>query len=391
MVVLRSSRVLYRGEIVPADIVIDFEHIVEVAPYGTAGEAVELADKLVAPGFIDLHSDAVEKEIEPRPGASFPIENALVELDKKLAMAGITTMFHAIAFNEEALVGQRGTETAALLIEEIFKSNAGMLAIDNLVHARFEITSFSSVEPLKLLMDLGMVQLLSFMDHSPGQGQFKTIEKWKEYHKPVYELSDEEAGGVLARQREKKLLSLDYLKELAGHARERNILLASHDDDTPEKIELMESLGVSIAEFPLCLETARYAKQRRMNTGMGAPNVVRGRSQSGNISARFLVEENCCDFLCSDYHPSSMLQAVYALHREMGVELADAFNLVTTNPAKIVELDDRGAIAAGKLADLVVIDDQRVAKVIMTLKSGRLIYSGSRCLCSVDSVVKVKA
>ncbi len=390
MVVLRSSRVLYRGEIVPADIVIDFEHIVEVASYGTAGEAVELGDKLVTPGFIDLHSDAVEKEIEPRPGASFPIENALVELDKKLAMAGITTMFHAIAFNEEALVGQRGTETAARLIEEIFKSNAGMLAIDNLVHARFEITSFSSVEPLKLLMDLGMVQLLSFMDHSPGQGQFKTIEKWKEYHKPVYELSEEEAGGVLARQRDKKQLCLDYLKELAGHALERNILLASHDDDTPEKIELMESLGVSIAEFPLCLKTARYAKQRRMTTGMGAPNIVRGRSQSGNISARFLVEESCCDFLCSDYHPSSMLQAVYALHREMGVELAAAFSLVTTNPAQIAELDDRGAIAAGKLADLVVIEDERVAKVIMTMKSGKLIYSGSRCLCSVESKDKVK-
>lgn len=391
MVVVRSARVLCKDEIIPADIVIDYEHIVEVAPYGTAGDAIDLGDRLAAPGFVDLHSDAVEKEIEPRPGASFPIENALVELDKKLAMAGITTMFHAIAFNEEALVGQRGTETAAMLIEEICKSNTDMLAIDNLVHARFEITSFSSAAPLKRLMDLDMVQLLSFMDHSPGQGQFKTIEKWKEYHKPVFELSEEDAGGILAKQSEKKQLCLDYLKDLAGHAREREILLASHDDDTPEKIDLMESLGVSIAEFPLCLETARYARQRRMTTGMGAPNIVRGRSQSGNISARLLVEKGGCDFLCSDYHPSSMLQAVYALHLEMGVDLAAAFGYVSTTPAGIAGLDDRGAIAAGRLADLVVIEDQRVAKVVMTVKSGKLIYSGSGCLCSVENTEKARA
>lgn len=391
MIVLRSARVLCRGEIIPADIVIDYEHIVEVAPYGTAGEAVDLGDKLVVPGFVDLHSDAVEKEVEPRPGASFPIDNALVELDKKLAMAGITTMFHAIAFNEEALVGQRGTETAARLIEEIYRNNQDMLAIDNLVHARFEITSFSSAEPLKRLMDQGMIELLSFMDHSPGQGQFKTIEKWKEYHKPVYELSEEEAGGVLARQREKKEVCFTYLEELSAYARERSILLASHDDDTTGKIDLMARLGISIAEFPLCLETARYARQQRMTTGMGAPNIVRGRSQSGNISARLLVEEESCDFLCSDYHPSSMLQAVYALHREMKVALPTAFSLVNRNPARIAELDDRGIIAPGRLADLVVIEDQRLAKVVMTIKSGRLIYSSSHCLCKVENVMKMSA
>jgi alpha-D-ribose 1-methylphosphonate 5-triphosphate diphosphatase len=355
--------------------------IEDVVPYGCAPDGLNLCDRLIVPGFVDLHSDAVEKEIEPRPGADFPVENALVELDKKLAMAGITTMFHAVAFNEEALVEQRGTETATKLIEKISEANQRMLAIDNLVHARFEITSLGSAESLKRLMSQGMVQILSFMDHSPGQGQFKTLEKWKEYHVPVYELSDDEAGLVVASQREKKLRCLDYLEELSAHAREYMIMIASHDDDTPEKIDLMDSLGVTIAEFPLCLDTANYAKKKRMHTGMGAPNVVRGKSHSGNISARYLVAEGSCDFLCSDYHPSSMLQAVYLLHRELGLGLAEALSYVSSTPAAIAGLVDRGQIAAGKLADLLVIEDKHIAKVVMTIKSGNPVYSGSNCLC----------
>ena len=380
--VFRSKRVLTQGEIRPADIVIHHDYIEDVVPYGAAPDGVNLGDRLIAPGFVDLHSDAVEKEIEPRPGAAFPVKNALVELDKKLAMAGITTMFHAIAFNEEALVGQRGTEAATQLIERISEVNQHLLAIDNLVHARFEITSFSSVESLKRLMSQRMVQILSFMDHSPGQGQFKTLEKWKAYHVPAFDLSNEDAGRVIASQSAKKQRCMDYLQVLSGYAHKYNIMLSSHDDDTPAKIDLMDSLGVTIAEFPLCLDTALYAQKKKMRTGMGAPNIVRGKSQSGNISARYLVEKGGCDFLCSDYHPSSMLQAAYLLHREQGVGLAEALSYVSSTPAAIAGLVDRGEIAAGKLADLLVIEDKHdVATVVMTIKSGNPVYSGSGCLC----------
>lgn len=381
-IVLRSERVFSNGKIIPADVIIDYDTIAEVAPHGSTAEALDLGEKLVTPGFVDLHSDAVEKEIEPRPGAAFPVENALVELDKKLAMAGITTMFHAIAFNDEALVGQRGTATAARLIEQIAKANGKLLAIENLVHGRFEITSSTSVAQLKRLMRDGMIHILSFMDHSPGQGQFKTLEKWKQYHMPVFELSDEDAGRILAGREEKKKACLEHLRELAEHAGQHSIILASHDDDSPAKIDLMESLGVRIAEFPLCLETAQYARARKMTTGMGAPNIVRGKSQSGNISAHLLVNRGSCDFLCSDYHPSSMLQAVYCLHRQHGFPLADALKYVSTRPAAIVGLGDRGEIAAGKLADLLVIDDRHVANVVLTIKSGNPVYSGSSCLYS---------
>ncbi len=384
MSVLRSQRILTEGAIIPGDIVIEHDYIVALLPHGTAEAAADLGSRLLVPGFVDLHSDAVEKEIEPRPGAAFPMENALVELDKKLAMAGITTMFHAIAFNNDALVGLRGHENAARLIELLYRANKEMLAVDNLIHARFEITSFSSAPILMKFIDMGLIRLLSFMDHSPGQGQFKSLEKWKEFHVPVYELNDGQVAAILDEQRHKRNLCGDVLQELARCAAAGGILMASHDDDTPAKIEQMIELGVAISEFPLCLETARYARSKKMITGMGAPNVVRGRSQSGNISARLLVENDLCDFLCSDYHPSSMLQAVYTIKEQVGTDLATAFDFVSATPAGAAGLDDRGAIAAGKLADIVVIEDQLVPRVVMTFKSGKPIYSSLGCLCTCE-------
>ena len=383
--VFRSERVLIDGVIRPADIRLDRDYIAEILPYGSSGSsgssspACDLGDRLLVPGFIDLHSDAVEKEIEPRPGAEFPIKQALVELDKKLGMAGITTMFHAIGFNEEALVGRRGTAVAAELIRTIAECDKTLLTIDNLVHARYEITSFTSVPVIIELIRNGRIHMLSLMDHSPGQGQFRTLEKWKQYHVSVYNLTEQEAEEIVAAQLEKRARCQASMEELCGTAWEHGLIIASHDDDRPEKIDLMEELDVTIAEFPLNAETALYARSRRMKTGMGAPNVVRGKSQSGNISARELMQLGCCDFLCSDYHPSSMLQAVYALHREMGFKLADAFSFVTAAPAKTAGLTDRGRIAPEALADLVVIEDHLVPKVVMTMKSGRPIYSGGSC------------
>lgn len=381
MRVLRSRRVYFDGKIKPADVVLEHDYIDNVLPHGSTTEAYDFGNKLISPGFIDLHSDSVEQEIEPRPGAEFPVRSALVELDKKLTMAGITTMFHAIAFNDESLVGQRGTEAAANLINQICESNSRLLHIDNLVHARYEITSFCSIAAIKELIDEGKVQLLSLMDHSPGQGQFRSMEQWKKYHVPVFKLSDEEAQQIVDQQQEKKSRSQRYLEELVQYARERNILLASHDDDSCDKVNVLHDMGITIAEFPLNVETASQARSKQMATGMGAPNVVRGRSQSGNISARDLLEQGLCDFLCSDYHPTSMLQAVYAISREMGWDLADSLACITSVPAKIARLVDRGEIAAGKLADLVVIDDEDVAKVVMTLKAGIPVYNGNSCFC----------
>jgi alpha-D-ribose 1-methylphosphonate 5-triphosphate diphosphatase len=371
-----------------ADVVIEHDYIIDVVPHGTAGVAGtggkihDFGDRLLVPGFVDLHSDAIEKEIEPRPGASFPVPHALVDLDKKLAMSGITTMFHAVAFNDESLVGQRGTAVAAQTINEIVQCNRQTLQVDNLVHARYEITSFNSIPVLKRLLREKSIRLLSLMDHSPGQGQFKSLESWKKYHIPVYNMAEQDVDSFIKDKIEKRTTSVQYLEELTSCARGLGVTLASHDDDTTGKVDLMYELGIGISEFPLNAETAAYAQKRQILTGMGAPNVVRGQSQNGNISARSLIEQGLCDFLCSDYHPCSMLQAVYTMHREIGIELAQAYAYVSTTPAQIGGLVDRGKIEQGLLADILVVEDSNLPKIVMTLKDGTSIYNSTNCLCT---------
>lgn len=379
--IVRSSRALVGASFRGADIVLENGIISEINELGSFEDCHDFGDALLVPGFVDLHSDAVEKEIEPRPGASFPVENAIVELDKKLALCGITTMFHAIAFFEEEVAGLRGCREAAELVRAVVGANRNGLGVDNLVHARYEVTAFTALPLIIELISSGCVNLLSFMDHSPGQGQFNSVQKWLEFHISYYKMSEGEARELIASQLGKKDALGTYMEHLSQCAREHGLVIASHDDDSPEKVQKMKELGVSIAEFPMNVSTALSARQLALATGMGAPNVVRGLSQNGNVSARELVREGLCDFLCSDYHPSSMLQAVFALHRELGMDLATGFALITVNPAKAAGLDDRGIIRPGAVADIVAIDDARIPRVIMTIKGGRSVYNGLSCFC----------
>ncbi|WP_456386896.1 alpha-D-ribose 1-methylphosphonate 5-triphosphate diphosphatase [Desulfolithobacter sp.] len=378
--IFRSTRVLVGNAVKAADIVLAGRHIHEVAPWGTfTGEVIDLGTLLVLPGLVDLHSDAVEKEIEPRPGATFPIRTSLIELDKKLAMAGITTMFHAVAFNDESITSSRGTEMAAAIIRKTCDANQSLLGIDNFIHARFEITSFSSVPVIMELIARGHVHMLSIMDHTPGQGQFKSIETWKRFHLPTYDLSESRADAIIRKKRADQELAYNRVRSLLDFGRRHGLVLLSHDDDRPCKIDLIREMGITVSEFPLDVDVAVYARDQGISTGMGAPNVVRGKSQSGNMSARELIVEKCCDFLCSDYHPSSLLQATFVLHREMGLDFAKAMAMVSSIPADIAGLTDRGRIAPGLLADLTVVDDRDVPRVVTTLKDGEVVYSSRPC------------
>lgn len=378
---LRSHRVLTPDGIIPCDLEIEAGIIRRTAAHGSLENAKDFGELLISPGFVDLHSDAIEKEIEPRPGASFPVENAISELDKRLAMSGITTMFHAVGFNDQSIVSQRGTEKARAIIKGIFAVNRERLSVDNLIHARYEITSFSSRKVLEELIREGCVQLLSVMDHTPGQGQFKSIETWKRFHIPTYDLSNEEAEVIIKNKQKDRSRAYEEMRELLRMAAAAGLRLLSHDDDTCDKIDLVREMGITISEFPVNASVAHHARVSGMGTGMGAPNVVRGMSQSGNISARDLIRQGLCDFLCSDYHPSSMLQAPYALRETLGIALEEGFSLITWRPAHLAGLGDRGMLQAGCLADLAIIDDQWLPKVVLTLKGGRPVYNAGHCLC----------
>lgn len=374
--IIRSTTVLVDGKFQGADIVIQGDRITAVKPYKSLDVAIDLGERRVVPGFVDLHSDAIEKEIEPRPGARFPTAMAVVELDKKLSMAGITTMYHAIGFNDEELSKGRGTKQSNELIQEINEANKKHLGVDNLVHARFEITSESSLGTIKKLIDDKKVDMLSIMDHSPGQGQFKTLESWKKYHLSAYEINDEDVEEYIKTKTSKDKVGI--VEDLVAFGLNHNIPVLSHDDDCEDKLNTLKALGVAFSEFPLSVEVATQAKQMGIATGMGAPNVVRGGSQSGNIAAKELVKKRVCDYLCSDYHPASMLLSPYRLKEDVNLPLEDGFAMISTTPAKLAGLSNRGEIKEGMLADIVVIDETNFPKVVLTFKDGDTVYNGIR-------------
>jgi len=372
--ILRSKNVLINEEFIPADIVIQGEFIKRIDEYQKNEIAIDLGDKKIAPGIVDLHSDAIEKEIEPRHGATFPVELAISELDKKLSIAGVTTMFHAIGF-EENPKKKRSIDLAIKQVEEINKANEKHLGVDNFVHARFELSSEEAVEPIKKIIKNNMVKMLSLMDHSPGQGQFKSLESFKTYYQSYYNLNDDEIQKVVDKKLNK---NEEKINDLVSYAKEHNLTLLSHDDDCIEKLDGLLNLGVQISEFPLDLEVAKYAVSKGIATGMGAPNIVRGGSQSGNIAAIDLVKEGVCKYLCSDYHPTSMLQAVYRMKKDANLDISKGFSMVTSTPAKYANLLDRGEIKEGKRADIIVIDETYIPKVVLTIKDGDAIYNGIR-------------
>jgi len=339
---------------------------------GHGAPAVDLRGKTLMPGMIDLHCDALEKEVEPRPNVHFPLDFACAQADKRNAAAGVTTVFHALSFANEEL-GVRNNAFAAAVARAVHAWNPHGL-IDNRVHCRYEVTDPTAPEMLLELMAAGEMHLLSVMDHSPGQGQFKDIAAYRDYLARTYKKSEGELDALMENKLAQAGGAMARIRRLIGAAQAQGIRIASHDDDTPEKVETLHGLGVGISEFPINLESARAARERGMSTVFGAPNILRGKSQSGAVRALDAVKAGVADCLCADYHPAALIVAVFRLPELAAITLADAVRLVSTNPARAAGLTDRGEIAVGKRADLVAVADiNGLAQASSVFSAGNLV------------------
>jgi len=322
------------------------------------------------PGIVDLHGDMLERELEPRPGTYFPVEIALQELDKRLVSNGITTAYAAVALADGP--GLRSEDRARALINAIAE-HRDSLSVEMFVHARFEVTLPAAAQMMKELLALGQIQMVSLMDHTPGQGQFRDLETYTAYM-TKWLGGDRDRAEASAKEGLERPASWDIGHEVARYAREHGVPLASHDDDTPAKVDLMGMLGTSIAEFPVSLEAAQHAKSRGMCVLMGAPNALRGGSHSGNLSAHAALEAGVLDGLAADYHPASLLHAAFKFARDGLSSLPDAVKLITRNVARAANLTDRGALEVGLKADLVALEEGAFPRVHGTWRSGQLIY-----------------
>ncbi len=334
---------------------------------------------ILMPVMIYMHGDMIEREVEPRTNVPMPIEMGLRDLDRKLASSGVTTAYAALSFSPGSTYGHvRSYEHTSAMIRAI-RDYRDRLLVDHRVHARFEVTFPAALSVVKELIAEGSVQLVSLCDHTPGQGQYRNFELQVANYAKTKGITLEQAAAQLeARIAERKATTGDLeatLRAIAQYCALHGVPLASHDDDTVEKVVLMQELGANISEFPVTMEAAREAKARGMLNAMGAPNALRGMSYSRNLSAHDAYAAGLLDLLAADYHPSAMLPAVLALTKTDSAGLPAAARLVTFNPAKALGLEDRGEIAPGKRADLAIADDSGVGYVRMALSNGRVIYS----------------
>lgn len=308
------------------------------------------------PGIIDIHNDAIEKEIEPRPDAFLPLEIAMFSLENRLLTHGVTAIYHSLSFID----GVSGVRRHGKIISNVEGINrlkkSGL--IRHFIHARYEITEKNFCQVLIELMEKGNIQLLSFMDHTPGQGQYKKIEVFEEYTEKSNNIDREEVKKIvkdrIEKSKDKQIL--EFMNLVAEKAKQLNIPIASHDDDSPDKVMFMKNKGVTISEFPINIESAQAATKEGQHVVIGAPNIIRGFSNSGNMRAIDAVQGGSANILCSDYVPSSILHAIYILHYKYGIKINEAVNMASLNAAKAVGVDeDLGSIELGKQADLILV------------------------------------
>ncbi|GIP32225.1 alpha-D-ribose 1-methylphosphonate 5-triphosphate diphosphatase [Paenibacillus sp. J2TS4] len=307
------------------------------------------------PGLIDIHCDAIEKEVQPRPNTLFPMEMALLELERKLAGNGITTMYHSLSLGTG--LSLRGEDLVTKMIRLIRCYRQEQAMIRHRIHLRYEVIYLDGLPLAEELVRSGQVEYLSYMNHAPGQGQYRAPGSFEAYVMKNQGVNKEEVRRIAENALQKQeQIDWERLRYLAEEALADGIALASHDDDTLKKVDEARSFGASVSEFPLNLETAQYAKQRGLQTCVGAPNVVRGGSHDNNMKAMDGIRAGAVDILCSDYYPSSMLSAIVRIADEAGIGIARATAMATLHPAKAVGIDDcLGSIEVGKQADLILI------------------------------------
>ncbi len=347
-----------------------------VDPVPAGGPVHDATGLLVLPGFVDLHSDALESEIQPRPGGRFPVEMALVELDKRLAACGVTTMFHSLSFSATDKNELRRADVARSVMLDIHALSP-RLTVRNLIHARFEMIDVTCAPLMEALIEEGRVHLFSIMDHTPGQGQFVSMDHFRTYYGTVDHMTAEELETLAERRvQARRGLDLGHVERLTALCRERGVPMASHDDDSVEKVCWVRDIGIRLCEFPVSAEAAQCASTLGLHVLMGAPNILRGSSLTGNLSGRRAVKEGWCDIMVSDYAPSSMLHALFELARLDVAPLNELVNLVSLNPARAVGMDrEIGAVRKGYRADLVLVSaGEDVPRIRATFVEGRPVF-----------------
>lgn len=352
--IFSNAAVVLADEIVKGTVVIEDGRIREVST-GPSSRGIDLDGDYLMPGLVELHTDHLESHLQPRPKVRWPAASAIAAYDAQIAASGITTVFDCIRAGRDVDNASASEEVFEVLDSLHEAGAAGLLRADHRIHVRCEVCVDDVVELTEGVMQRYPVSLISLMDHTPGARQFRAMETWRTYYGGKTGLTPDALDELIARKR------TQYERNYARHRRmlvdlasAHGAVLASHDDTTEAHVDESIADNVAIAEFPTTLEAARRSHEARLKVVMGAPNVVRGGSHSGNVSAEALARAGVLDILSSDYVPASLLLGAFAIaQRVETISLPRAIATVTRTPADAAGLTDRGEIAAGKRADLI--------------------------------------
>jgi alpha-D-ribose 1-methylphosphonate 5-triphosphate diphosphatase len=361
--IITNARVITADEVVDGTVVVDDGTFEDVQPGRSHLPAAEdWEGDYVLPGLIELHTDNLEKHLEPRPRVRWPAISALLTHDAQISSAGITTVLDAMGVGDfdERSVRAQGLHDAVQALHHA--RGEGLLRAEHLLHIRCELACDNMLEVATPFLDDPLVRLVSLMDHTPGQRQWQDVERFRTYTQRDQRWSDEHLAGVVRNLQDMQARNARRNREgLLALCRERHVPLASHDDTAPSHIQEAVEAGITISEFPTTVEAAAAARRHNLGIVMGAPNLVRGGSHSGNVSALELAQAQLLDGLSSDYVPHALLHGAFLLRDRAGWNLPAALRTVTLNPARMVGLDDRGELSPGRRADFVRVRETRGA------------------------------
>ncbi|MEZ5713754.1 MAG: alpha-D-ribose 1-methylphosphonate 5-triphosphate diphosphatase [Paracoccaceae bacterium] len=358
--ILANAKIVLEDAVLHGAVTVERGHIAAITPGGAVPQgAVDCAGDLIIPGLIELHTDNLERHIEPRPSVDWPHAAAILAHDGELASVGITTVFDAMRVGSIPSGKGRYIKYARKLASELMELRAGgALRINHYLHLRAEVCSETLEEEMAEFGPEDRVGIVSLMDHTPGQRQFRDITQLRTYVQKKRSMNDAEFEEHVAHLKVLRAANGDRHEAAAvAEAARYGAVLASHDDTTASHVATSAGYGIALAEFPTTVEAAEACHHHGIKVMMGAPNLIRGGSHSGNVAAHELAELGLLDILSSDYVPSALMTAAFLL-ADLWDDLPRAVATVTANPARAAGLADRGRIAEGLHGDLL-----RVARI----------------------------
>ncbi|KQT82176.1 alpha-D-ribose 1-methylphosphonate 5-triphosphate diphosphatase [Aurantimonas sp. Leaf443] len=352
--ILANARLVLPGETVHGHIVLRDGLIAAVDTGAAPAGAEDMGGDTIVAGLVELHTDHIEGHYIPRRNVFWNLLAAIQAHDAQIATSGITTVFDALRVGTDDDAAMNADHMSAMAAAIDRSAREGRLRADHFIHLRCEVSADDGLEGFRAMEDSPRLKLVSLMDHAPGQRQYADLAQYRGYYQKKLALTDEAFETFSARRIAQSLRNAGRTRAAvceACHA--RGIAIASHDDATLAHVAESAELGAALAEFPTTLEAARASREAGLKVLMGGPNIVRGGSHSGNVSALELWRAGLLDILSSDYVPFSLLQSAFLLAETGEASLSEAMALVSTNPARAVGLDDRGAVETGLRADLV--------------------------------------